>query len=181
MTRSWTPLFIFLSVTVCGFGAAPLSETPPTPKDVARSAVEAYNQQTSTDVVFRFLQLRTVRRKNFDWGVHFSINFTIKETDCRKPVVYDVQVCKYGSKGKIRDCFAEATVLDFMDDAPLTSVECHEPQMPKPKKPASPKRKKQKAKRQPQVMAEDAEVKVQYFINSYSTAGLTLAGAGTDE
>ncbi|XP_078518581.1 uncharacterized protein LOC144783762 isoform X2 [Lissotriton helveticus] len=145
MTRSWTPLFIFLSVTVCGFGAAPLSETPPTPKDVARSAVEAYNQQTSTDVVFRFLQLRTVRRK------------------------------------KIRDCFAEATVLDFMDDAPLTSVECHEPQMPKPKKPASPKRKKQKAKRQPQVMAEDAEVKVQYFINSYSTAGLTLAGAGTDE
>ncbi|KAJ1098958.1 hypothetical protein NDU88_004065 [Pleurodeles waltl] len=180
MTRSWALLFIFLSVTVCGFDAAPLSETRPSPKDVARSAVDAYNQQTSTDIVFKFLQLRSVKRKNFDWGVHFSITFTVKETDCRKPVVHDVQDCKYGSKGKLRDCYAEMTVLDFNDDAPLTSVECNELQGPKPKKPASPKRKKQKAKRQPQVMEEDAEVKVQYFINSYSTAGLTLSGAGTD-
>ncbi|XP_069065340.1 uncharacterized protein [Pleurodeles waltl] len=144
MTRSWALLFIFLSVTVCGFDAAPLSETRPSPKDVARSAVDAYNQQTSTDIVFKFLQLRSVKRK------------------------------------KLRDCYAEMTVLDFNDDAPLTSVECNELQGPKPKKPASPKRKKQKAKRQPQVMEEDAEVKVQYFINSYSTAGLTLSGAGTD-
>ncbi|XP_069499191.1 protegrin-2-like [Ambystoma mexicanum] len=171
---AWPVLLLFAIFAVDGPSAAPLSESRPTPKDVAGSAVEVYNQQTSTDVVFKFHQLRNVKRKTFIWGVHFSINFTIKETDCRKPLVYNVQDCKYRSKAKVKDCFAEATVLDFMDEAPLTSVECHQRQVAKPKKPASPNRKKPTSRRQPEVPLEDEEVKVQHYISSYSMAALSL-------
>nr|XP_034959194.1 uncharacterized protein LOC118079274 isoform X2 [Zootoca vivipara] len=63
--------------------------------------------------------------QRFDWGVHFSMDFTIKETLCQKTDKFRIGDCKHKPKGTIRDCSAEVSVHNFMQDSPLTSVNCH--------------------------------------------------------
>ncbi|XP_075444201.1 uncharacterized protein LOC142487938 isoform X3 [Ascaphus truei] len=106
--------------------AAPLSDTHPLPVDLARAAADVYNQQnTGTQALFKLRQMKNVKKKIFDWGVHFTIGFTIKETHCWKNADYDLQQCKHRDRGQTMDCSLEVTVLDFVQEAPLNSVECH--------------------------------------------------------
>ncbi|XP_029444118.1 cathelicidin-1-like [Rhinatrema bivittatum] len=160
--------------------AAPLSETRPVPKEVARAAVEAYNQQNEQQAAFKLLRLVLVKRKNFDWGIHFSINFTIKETHCQKTAAYNLQNCKFKEGGLLKDCFAEATVLDFIQDAPLTSVECHQRDVTKQKQSAAPNAKKQRAKTRPQVMSDELKVTIRHFPSSFTAAALTVPSEGKE-
>uniref|UniRef100_A0A8C3RZL2 Uncharacterized protein n=1 Tax=Chelydra serpentina TaxID=8475 RepID=A0A8C3RZL2_CHESE len=130
------------------------------PRDVARSAVEAYNQETGTQAVFRLFKLKSFHKTRFDWGTHFSVNVTIKETNCRKSVAgYRLEDCRYRPNGITRDCSADVSVLDFVQEAPLTSVKCTQQQ--RAKKPS--KKPKPKA----------PKVTVEYFPASFSTAALT--------
>uniref|UniRef100_A0ACB8FWN7 Uncharacterized protein n=1 Tax=Sphaerodactylus townsendi TaxID=933632 RepID=A0ACB8FWN7_9SAUR len=63
--------------------------------------------------------------KRFDWGVHFSLNFSVKETNCRKTMTsYKPGSCKYKPNGAVHECSAEVSFLNFMQDTPLTSVQC---------------------------------------------------------
>ncbi|XP_005295171.2 cathelicidin-2-like [Chrysemys picta bellii] len=135
------------------------------PRDVARSAVEAYNQETGTQAVFRLFKLKSFHKTQFDWGTHFSINFTIKETNCRKNMAsYRLEDCRYRPNGITRDCSADVSVLDFVQEAPLTSVKCTQQQQQRAKKPS--KKPKPKAQTVPKVT-------VTYFTSSFSTAALT--------
>ncbi|KAJ6655133.1 hypothetical protein lerEdw1_006037 [Lerista edwardsae] len=134
----------------------------PPPREVARTAVDTYNQQSAgTWAVFRLLKIRSTQKTRFGWGVHFSMNFTIKETTCRKTSSYRIGSCKYKPRGLIKDCSAEVSILNLVDDTPLTSVQC-----------------KQRGN-SPSSMNADAEmaspiVHVEhYFPSSYSTAALT--------
>ncbi|KAH1176927.1 cathelicidin-2-like isoform X1 [Mauremys mutica] len=143
--------------------ASPLLEAQLlSPRDVARSAVEAYNQETGTQAVFRLFKLKSFHKTQFDWGTHFSINFTIKETNCRKNAAsYRLEDCRYRPNGITRDCSADVSVLDFVQEAPLTSVKCTQQQAKKPSKKPKPK-----AQTVPKVTVE-------YFPSSFSTAALT--------
>ncbi|XP_075444199.1 uncharacterized protein LOC142487938 isoform X2 [Ascaphus truei] len=155
--------------------AAPLSDTHPLPVDLARAAADVYNQQnTGTQALFKLRQMKNVKKKIFDWGVHFTIGFTIKETHCWKNADYDLQQCKHRDRGQTMDCSLEVTVLDFVQEAPLNSVECHPLGSKKPKQP-----KKQNTKapaQQQEVPAADIPVvsSVQYYPSSYATAGLMV-------
>nr|XP_034959195.1 uncharacterized protein LOC118079274 isoform X3 [Zootoca vivipara] len=53
------------------------------------------------------------------------MDFTIKETLCQKTDKFRIGDCKHKPKGTIRDCSAEVSVHNFMQDSPLTSVNCH--------------------------------------------------------
>ncbi|KAM9164644.1 cathelicidin-2-like isoform 2-T2 [Pangshura tecta] len=142
--------------------ASPLLEAQLlSPRDVARSAVEAYNQETGTQAVFRLFKLKSFHKTQFDWGTHFSMNFTIKETKCRKSAAsYRLEDCRYRPNGITKDCSADVSVLDFVQEAPLTSVKCIQ-QVKKPSK---------KPKPRPQTVPK---VTVEYFPSSFSTAALT--------
>ncbi|KAG6924819.1 cathelicidin-2-like, partial [Chelydra serpentina] len=100
------------------------------PRDVARSAVEAYNQETGTQAVFRLFKLKSFHK-----------------TQRQRP------------NGITRDCSADVSVLDFVQEAPLTSVKCTQQQ--RAKKPS--KKPKPKA----------PKVTVEYFPAAFSTAALT--------
>uniref|UniRef100_A0A8D0DU43 Vipericidin n=1 Tax=Salvator merianae TaxID=96440 RepID=A0A8D0DU43_SALMN len=151
-------------------GAFPVLEAPSSlaPRDVARMAVEEYNQATGIQAVFRLLKLRNTHKTKFEWGVHFSMNFTVKETLCRKTASYDIVDCKYKPNGLVRDCSAEMSVLNFMQDSPLTSVNCNPLQRTsnpggRNTKPASRPREVQAS---PQIYVEH------YFPSAFSTAAL---------
>ncbi|XP_074842449.1 cathelicidin-2-like [Carettochelys insculpta] len=160
-------MVLFLVAVLVSLGASvatsPLLEAPLTPRDVARSAVEAYNQEMGTQAVFRLLKLKSFQKTQFDWGRHFSFNFTIKETNCRKSVVsYRLEDCRYRPDGVIKDCSADVSVLDFLQEAPLTSVKCTQQQwVKKPNKKPKPK------------ALTVPKVTVKYFPASFSTAALT--------
>ncbi|XP_030052871.1 cathelicidin-1 [Microcaecilia unicolor] len=150
--------------------AAPFSETRPVPKEVARAAVEVYNQQNEQAAAFKLLKLVLVKKKNFDWGIHFSINFTVKETYCQKTAAYNLQNCKFRENGLVKDCFAEATVLDFVQDLPLTSVECHQHNVTRQRARGAPNTRNQRVKVQPQAMSDDPKVTVRHFHSSFTIA-----------
>ncbi|KAL8164656.1 UNVERIFIED_CONTAM: hypothetical protein K2H54_001237 [Gekko kuhli] len=115
-------LLLFLGVSG---SASPPAEDSLAPRDAARVAVEAYNQETETRAVFKLLKFRSTRKTRFDWGVHFSMNFTIKETGCQKTMTsYKPGECKYKPSGAVKECSAEVSFLNFMQDTPLTSVQC---------------------------------------------------------
>nr|XP_033789117.1 cathelicidin-2-like [Geotrypetes seraphini] len=153
--------------------AAPLSETRPVPKEVARTAVEVYNQQNEQAGAFKLLKLVLVKKKNFDWGIHFSINFTIKETYCQKTAAYNLQNCKFRENGLVKDCFAEATVLDFIQDTPLASVECHQRDARKQRPTGAPSTRKQRVKEPPQAVSDDPKVTVKHLHAVYTLAAQT--------
>ncbi|XP_038247013.1 cathelicidin-2-like [Dermochelys coriacea] len=149
--------------------ASPLLEAQLlSPRDVARSAVEAYNQETGTQAVFRLFKLKSFHKTQFDWGTHFSINFTIKETNCWKSVAgYRLEDCRYRPNGITRDCSANISVLDFVQEAPLTSVKCTQEQRAK------------KTSKKPKPKAQSVpKVTVEYFPSSFSTAALTVPEEG---
>uniref|UniRef100_A0A8C8VQX9 Uncharacterized protein n=1 Tax=Pelusios castaneus TaxID=367368 RepID=A0A8C8VQX9_9SAUR len=160
-------MVLFLGALLVSLGvsltASPLLQAQLSPRDVARSAIEAYNQEPGTQAVFRLLKLKSFQKTKFDWGTHFSINFTVKETTCRKSVAnYRLEDCRYRPNGAMKDCSADVSVLDFIQEAPLSSVKCTQNQQAK--KPS--KKPKPKAQSAPKVI-------VQYFPSSYSTAALT--------
>ncbi|XP_066487217.1 cathelicidin-2-like [Tiliqua scincoides] len=156
-----------------GAASPPVPDGPsglPAPRDVARGAVDAYNQQDAgSPAAFRLLKIRSAQRTRFDWGVHFSLNFTIKETTCRKTSSYRIGSCKYKPSGRIRDCSAEVSVLSLVDDAPLTSVQCNPVQ-----RGSSPGSRNAKPNSRPQAagMASPSVHVEHYFPSSYSTAAL---------
>ncbi|XP_006114479.2 cathelicidin-2-like [Pelodiscus sinensis] len=154
-------LLVSLGVSVT---ANPLLEAQLSPRDVARAAVEAHNQETGTQAVFRLLKLKSFHKTQFDWGRHFSMNFTIKETNCRKSMAsYRLEDCRYQPNGVTKDCSADVSVLYFLQEAPLTSVKCTQQQgVKKPSK-----------KPKPQAMTFP-KVTVEYFPASFSTAALTV-------
>uniref|UniRef100_K7GI21 Cystatin domain-containing protein n=1 Tax=Pelodiscus sinensis TaxID=13735 RepID=K7GI21_PELSI len=120
-------LLVSLGVSVT---ANPLLEAQLSPRDVARAAVEAHNQETGTQAVFRLLKLKSFHKTQFDWGRHFSMNFTIKETNCRKSMAsYRLEDCRYRPNGVTKDCSADVSVLYFLQEAPLTSVKCTQQQV----------------------------------------------------
>ncbi|XP_077160082.1 cathelicidin-2-like isoform X2 [Paroedura picta] len=116
-------LFVFLGVSG---SASPSAESSLSPRDAARVVVETYNQGTDTPAVFKLLKFRSTRKTRFDWGVHFSMNFTIKETGCQKTMTsYKPGECRYKPAGEVKECLAEVSFLNFMQDtSPLTSVQC---------------------------------------------------------
>ncbi|CAI5789237.1 Hypothetical predicted protein [Podarcis lilfordi] len=79
----------------------PGSESPPAllPRNIARMAVEEYNQESGGQAVFRLWKIRSTRKTRFDWGFHFSMDFTIKETLCQKTGKYRIGDCKYKPNG----------------------------------------------------------------------------------
>ncbi|XP_053121630.1 cathelicidin-2-like isoform X1 [Hemicordylus capensis] len=160
---------IVASLGVAGT-AAPSVEVPVTlaPLDVARIAVETYNHGTGTQAVFKLLKLRNTHKTRFSWGTHFSLNFTIKETTCRKTSNYRIEDCRYKPNGPIRYCSAEASVLNFMEDAPLTSATCSPLQ-----RGHSSSNKKPNSNPRPQAARALPEVHVEYYLpSSFSTAAL---------
>nr|XP_060639459.1 cathelicidin-2-like [Anolis sagrei ordinatus] len=136
------------------------------PLEVARMAVEDYNEGTTgVSAVFRLLKLRNIHKTRFSWGVHFSMNFTVKETHCQKTSSYRMGDCKYKTNGAVKDCSAEVSILNFMQDSPLTSVKCQR---------ASSSGRKTKSSSKPEAVKApnprmDAEP---YFPSSFSTAAL---------
>ncbi|CAI5789238.1 Hypothetical predicted protein [Podarcis lilfordi] len=145
----------------------PGSESPPAllPRNIARMAVEEYNQESGGQAVFRLWKIRSTRKTRFDWGFHFSMDFTIKETLCQKTGKYRIGDCKYKPNGTTRDCSAEVSVHNFMQDSPLTSVNCHPLQANNPNSRNARPQAMEAA--QPRIFVE------QYFPSSFSTAALT--------
>ncbi|XP_061443771.1 cathelicidin-2-like isoform X3 [Rhineura floridana] len=151
---------------------SPLLESPSTliPRNAARMAVEEYNQEPGVQAVFRLLKLRNTHKTKFDWGVHFSMNFTVKETLCQKTAAYRIGDCRYKPNGMIRDCSADVSVLNFLQDSPLTSVKCQPLQQGN-----NPNSRNSKPNTRPQAMEAPLPlVYVEtYFPSSFSTAALT--------
>ncbi|XP_044280996.1 cathelicidin-2-like [Varanus komodoensis] len=141
------------------------------PRDVARMAVEDFNQEAEGQAVFRLLKLKHTHKVKFRWGFHFSLNFTIKETHCRKSDNYRIENCRYKTKGPIQDCSAQVSVLNFMPDSPLTSVKCRPLQRGNGRgsRKAQPSAMLQAEERQPQVHVEV------YLPSAYSIAALSVA------
>nr|XP_008121482.1 PREDICTED: cathelicidin-2 [Anolis carolinensis] len=136
------------------------------PLEAARMAVEDYNEGTTgISSVFRLLKLRNTHKTRFAWGVHFSMNFTVKETHCQKTSSYQMGDCKYKPNGVVKDCSAEVSILNFMQDSPLTSVKCQR---------ASSGGRKTKSGSRPQaVKAPNLQMDAEpYFPSSFSTAAL---------
>ncbi|XP_060103940.1 cathelicidin-3-like isoform X2 [Heteronotia binoei] len=154
-------LLVFLGVS--GSASAP-AEGSLAPRDAARVVVETYNQETETQAIFKLLKFRSTRKTRFDWGVHFSMNFTIKETGCQKTVSsYKPAECKYKPSGVIKECSAEVSFLNFMQDTPLTSIQCNPLQRTSGGKSSSPAR--------PQAAPAVPRIHVEHYMPSaYITA-----------
>ncbi|XP_050164163.1 insulin receptor substrate 4-like [Myiozetetes cayanensis] len=86
------------------------------PRDLARSVLETHGQD------LRLLKLLGVARTSFDWGTHFSINFTARQPPCPKPPP-DPRGCR-GRPGRVQRCSAQVSVFTFLPDVPLSMVEC---------------------------------------------------------
>ncbi|XP_033375704.1 uncharacterized protein LOC117245525 isoform X3 [Parus major] len=60
--------------------------------------------------------------RSFDWGTHFSINFTARQPPCPKGAP-DPRGCR-GRPGRVQRCSAQVSVFTFLPDVPLSMVEC---------------------------------------------------------
>uniref|UniRef100_A0A8V0ZZJ2 Cathelicidin-3 n=1 Tax=Gallus gallus TaxID=9031 RepID=A0A8V0ZZJ2_CHICK len=58
----------------------PTAPLPPTPRELARAVLEAHGRDAGSGL--RLLKLQGVTRTKFDWGTHFTINLTARETAC---------------------------------------------------------------------------------------------------
>ncbi|KAM4794164.1 uncharacterized protein ACIQIH_017272 [Cyanocitta cristata] len=103
----------------------------PAPRELARSVLETHGQE------LRLLRLLGVARTSFDWGTHFSINFTARQPPCPRPPP-DPRGCR-GRPGRVQRCSAQVSVFTFLPDVPLSMVECgREPQPDGSAQPRSP-------------------------------------------
>ncbi|XP_007442673.1 cathelicidin-2-like [Python bivittatus] len=158
----------WVALGILGSAASPTAEAPwlVLPRDAARLAVEDYNHRSPTPPsVFRLFKLRSTHKTRLEWGIHFSLHFTIKETHCQKTAGYRIGDCRYKPNGLIQDCSAEVSFLNLMWDSPVTSMKCGQAKWKKTKPHASP----------PQAMGFPPQVNVEHYIPaSYSVAALTV-------
>ncbi|XP_033375701.1 actin cytoskeleton-regulatory complex protein PAN1-like isoform X2 [Parus major] len=94
----------------------------PAPRELARSVLETHGQE------LRLLRLLGVARTSFDWGTHFSINFTARQPPCPKGAP-DPRGCR-GRPGRVQRCSAQVSVFTFLPDVPLSMVECGREPLP---------------------------------------------------
>ncbi|XP_051662137.1 potassium/sodium hyperpolarization-activated cyclic nucleotide-gated channel 4-like [Manacus candei] len=125
---------LLLGAVLLAAGAA-IPPGMPAPRDLARSVLETHGQD------LRLLKLLGVTRTSFDWGTHFSINFTARQPPCPKPAP-DPRGCR-GRPGRVQRCSAQVSVFTFLPDVPLSMVECGEEPQPggsaQPRSPGNPK------------------------------------------
>ncbi|KAM7124121.1 uncharacterized protein J5F26_001918 isoform 1-T1 [Ciconia maguari] len=105
----------------------------PAPRDLARSVLETHGQE------LRLLKLLGVARTTFDWGTHFSINFTARQPACPKNLPDRRGAGCQARPGRVQRCTAQVSVFAFLPDVPLSMVECgREPQPGGSAQPRSP-------------------------------------------
>ncbi|XP_010561632.1 PREDICTED: cathelicidin-2-like [Haliaeetus leucocephalus] len=90
----------------------------PAPRDLARSVLETHGQE------LRLLKLLGVTRTIFDWGTHFSINFTARQPACPKNLPDRRGAGCQARPGRVQRCTAQVSVFTFLPDVPLSMVEC---------------------------------------------------------
>ncbi|KAM9650176.1 uncharacterized protein ACIBXB_012102 isoform 1-T1 [Morphnus guianensis] len=90
----------------------------PAPRDLARSVLETHGQE------LRLLKLLGVTRTTFDWGTHFSINFTARQPACPKNLPDRRGAGCRARPGRVQRCTAQVSVFAFLPDVPLSMVEC---------------------------------------------------------
>ncbi|XP_064301346.1 methyl-CpG-binding domain protein 6-like isoform X2 [Phalacrocorax carbo] len=90
----------------------------PAPRDLARSVLETHGQE------LRLLKLLGVARTTFDWGTHFSINFTARQPACPKTLADRRGAGCQTRPGRVQRCTAQVSVFAFLPDVPLSMVEC---------------------------------------------------------
>ncbi|XP_071661549.1 uncharacterized protein [Patagioenas fasciata] len=109
------PMALVLGAVLLVTGATAVSPALPAPRDLARSVLETHGQE-----------LRLL--KTFDWGTHFSINFTARQPACPKNGPERHGGCR-ARPGRAQRCTAQVSVFAFLPDVPLSMVECgQEPQ-----------------------------------------------------
>ncbi|XP_054027404.1 uncharacterized protein LOC128898304 isoform X2 [Dryobates pubescens] len=83
----------------------------PAPRDLARSVLETHGQE---------LKLL----KTFDWGTHFSLNFTARRPACPRSLPERRGASCQPRPGRVQQCRAQVSVFAFLPDVPLSMVEC---------------------------------------------------------
>ncbi|XP_052552932.1 uncharacterized protein LOC128087415 isoform X2 [Tympanuchus pallidicinctus] len=123
---------------------------PPTPRELARTVLEAHGRDAGSGL--RLLKLQGVTRtvgaslgfpagfwgrgsflavpnavvplQKFDWGTHFTINLTAREISCPAgPTAPRGAACR-ARPGQIQHCVAQISVFAFLPDVPLSLLEC---------------------------------------------------------
>ncbi|XP_052552933.1 uncharacterized protein LOC128087415 isoform X3 [Tympanuchus pallidicinctus] len=114
---------------------------PPTPRELARTVLEAHGRDAGSGL--RLLKLQGVTRTKFDWGTHFTINLTAREISCPAgPTAPRGAACR-ARPGQIQHCVAQISVFAFLPDVPLSLLECSRQTLraaplPKPAQPCNP-------------------------------------------
>ncbi|XP_065486403.1 uncharacterized protein LOC135986344 [Caloenas nicobarica] len=118
-------------------GATAVSPGLPAPRDLARSVLETHGQE------LRLLKVLGVARTTFDWGTHFSINFTARQPACPKNVPERRGGGCRARPGRAQRCTAQVSVFAFLPDVPLSMVECDQEPQPggstRPRSPGTPR------------------------------------------
>ncbi|KQK82987.1 hypothetical protein AAES_69095 [Amazona aestiva] len=108
---------LVLGAVLLAAGAA-LPPALPAPRDLARSVLETHGQE------LRLLKMLGVARTTFDWGTHFSINFTARQPACPKHLPERRGAGCQARPGRVQRCTAQVSVFAFLPDVPLSMVEC---------------------------------------------------------
>ncbi|XP_065523076.1 uncharacterized protein LOC136008167 [Lathamus discolor] len=108
---------LVLGAVLLAAGAA-VPPALPAPRDLARSVLETHGQE------LRLLKMLGVARTTFDWGTHFSINFTARQPACPKNLPDRRGAGCQGRPGRVQRCTAQVSVFAFLPDVPLSMVEC---------------------------------------------------------
>ncbi|XP_057258878.1 uncharacterized protein LOC130595854 [Pezoporus wallicus] len=108
---------LVLGAVLLAAGAA-VPPALPAPRDLARSVLETHGQE------LRLLKMLGVARTTFDWGTHFSINFTARQPACPKNLPDRRGAACQGRPGRVQRCTAQVSVFAFLPDVPLSMVEC---------------------------------------------------------
>ncbi|XP_033916335.1 uncharacterized protein [Melopsittacus undulatus] len=108
---------LVLGAVLLAAGAA-VPPALPAPRDLARSVLETHGQE------LRLLKVLGVARTTFDWGTHFSINFTARQPACPKHLPERRGAGCQARPGRVQRCTAQVSVFAFLPDVPLSMVEC---------------------------------------------------------
>ncbi|XP_074675180.1 uncharacterized protein LOC141921082 [Strix aluco] len=108
---------LVLGAVLLAAGAAVPLGLPP-PRDLARSVLETHGQE------LKLLKVLGVTRTTFDWGTHFSINFTARQPACPKNLPARRGAGCHARPGRVQRCAAQVSVFAFLPDVPLSMVEC---------------------------------------------------------